>query len=76
MMATTKDTAQTDTLSHLENISDNDKQNYAQEEEVLGRDFTLSESELPDGYFTSSNFLGSSMLTQLLDSIYRLTTIC
>ncbi|KAJ4354329.1 uncharacterized protein N0V89_006064 [Didymosphaeria variabile] len=27
--------------------------------EVLGRDFTLADSELPKGYFTSANFLGS-----------------
>jgi hypothetical protein len=75
-MATTKDTAPTDTISHLENISDNEKLDHTQDEEVLGRDFTLSESELPDGYFTSYNFLGSSMLTKFLTSFHRSTTIC
>lgn len=58
-MATTKDDANVDTISHLEVVSDQEK-HHKQEEEVLGRDFTVSDSELPEGYFTSANFLGSS----------------
>lgn len=58
-MATPKDGARNETTFHLEDVSDSKKQHHT-EEEVLGRDFTLSESELPDGYFTSANFLGSS----------------
>jgi hypothetical protein len=61
-MAATKDDAHIDTVSHLETVSD-EKHGHSQEEEVLGRDFTVAESELPEGYFTSANFLGSSTFT-------------
>lgn len=59
-MAATKDDGQTNMISHLETLSDQEKQYHSQEEEILGRDFTVAESELPKGYFTSANFLGSS----------------
>ena len=61
MESTKEDTH--NTISHLETISDPEKHDVSQEEEVLGRNFTLSESELPKGYFTSANFLGSSKLS-------------
>ena len=54
-MATNK----VNTVSHLETGSDPEKLN---DEEVKGTDFTVSDSELPDGYFTSANFVGSSKL--------------
>jgi hypothetical protein len=60
-MASLEKDAQVDTVSHVENVSDHEKQHQTQEEAVLGRDFTVSDSELPKGYFTSANFLGSSM---------------
>lgn len=65
-MAALEKDAQVDTVSHVENVSDHEKQHQTQEEVVLGRDFTVSDSELPKGYFTSANFLGSSMLSVYL----------
>ncbi|KAF2731337.1 MFS general substrate transporter [Polyplosphaeria fusca] len=55
-MADTKDDAQVDTIFHLETASDREKQH---EEDIKGRDFTVTDSELPKGYFRSANFLGS-----------------
>ena len=62
------------TTHHVENVSVAEKDDGmtikpagihghldATEEEVLGRDFTMSDSELPPGYFTSAKFVGSSM---------------
>lgn len=62
-MAPTKHDANVDTIAHLETLPDPEKHYHSLEEEILGRDFTVAESELPKGYFTSANFLGSSGLT-------------
>ncbi|KAF2472865.1 MFS general substrate transporter [Lindgomyces ingoldianus] len=58
-MTSPKSDAQVDTISHLETASDQGKNRQDYEEDVKGRDFTVAESELPKGYFTSANFLGS-----------------
>jgi hypothetical protein len=63
-MAAVEKDANVDTVSHLEDVSDHEKQHQTHEEAVLGRDFTVSDSELPKGYFTSANFLGSSMASR------------
>ena len=68
-MATTfdpKEDAEINTTSHLETLSDSEKHHISHEEEILGRDFTVAEDDLPAGYFKSANFLGSSMLSPLM----------
>lgn len=59
-MVSIKDDTEINTTAHLETVSDQEKHRQSQDEEILGRDFTVTESELPKGYFTSANFLGSS----------------
>ncbi|KAF2261286.1 MFS general substrate transporter [Lojkania enalia] len=59
-MTTPKEETQINTTSHLEILHDKEKTNsFQDEDDIKGRDFTVSDSELPKGYFTSANFLGS-----------------
>jgi hypothetical protein len=56
-----KEEAEINTTSHVETLSDSEKHYISHEEQILGRDFTVAEHDLPPGYFKSANFLGSSM---------------
>jgi hypothetical protein len=57
-----KQDAEINTSSHIETLSNSEKHYISHEEQILGRDFTVAEDDLPPGYFKSVNFLGSSTL--------------
>ncbi|KAF2817406.1 MFS general substrate transporter [Mytilinidion resinicola] len=58
-MADTKEDLPAGTVSHHEIAPEAEKPQLSHEEELRGRDFTISENDLPRGYFRSASFLGS-----------------
>ncbi|KAF2502483.1 MFS general substrate transporter [Lophium mytilinum] len=58
-MADTKEIVPAGTVSHHEIAPEAEKPQLSHEEELRGRDFTISEINLPKGYFRSASFLGS-----------------
>jgi hypothetical protein len=58
-MADTKDAEPTGIVSHHEVAPQAEKGQLSREEELRGRDFTVSANDLPKGYFRSFSFLGS-----------------